>query len=77
MKYKVGQIIKILGSCDTKLVGGHAKIRDILYDEYYLVELLDCKQKYYTPWLPWSISLADTNSELHIAKTILYGDKND
>ena len=71
MKYRKGQIIKILGQCDPNLIGTCAKIRDIL-DEHYMLELLDHPCSYYPIW---TVKIADVNSILHVPKTLLYGDK--
>ncbi len=67
-KYKVGDYILISGKCDKELVGRTALIR-LVDDDCYMLDLLDYPCTYYPVWL---IAIADQNSTLNEAATVLY-----
>ena len=70
-KYKPGDYILVSGKCDEDLIGRTVRIHSIEYD-CYMLDLLDYPCAFYPVWL---IEIADQNSMLNEAATVLYASR--
>jgi len=68
-KYKPGDYIIVGGGCKPEVLGRTIRIFS-LYNDCYLIDLLDKAGTI----KPWKIVIADANTTLDIAKTVLFKD---
>jgi hypothetical protein len=77
-KYKPGDYIVVTGKCSDNLIGKTVQVVEI-YDDCYLIRLTDEVSDKLTAITgkaitkPWRIDIADANSKLNKARTVLYG----
>lgn len=67
-KYKTGDYIIVGGGCKPEVHGKTVRIANIV-DDCYFIDLLDNGD-----YRPWKIVIADANTTLDIAKTVLFKD---
>ena len=77
-KYKPGDYIVVTGKCTPNLMGKTVQVVEI-YDDCYLIRLIDAVSEKLEAYAgkaitrPWRIDIADANSKLNKARTVLYG----
>lgn len=66
-KYKLNDYIIVRGGCKLEVLGLVVRIANIVDDCYFIDQLNGGM------YMPWKCQIADLNTELDKAKTILFG----